>query len=89
MEGYGEPIERTISIPLKDEDPTKVVQIKSLLDEETRARLINFLRSNADIFAWSATDMLEISSKIITHQLKVDPKFMLVQQKKRNFSPER
>ena len=32
IEGCGEPVEQTISIPLREDDPTKVIQIRSLLD---------------------------------------------------------
>ena len=38
-------------------------------------QLLQFLRSNVDIFAWSATDMLGIPSSVIIHRLNVDPDF--------------
>ena len=37
-----------------------------------RTRLIEFLKENLDVFAWSHEDMLGISQKIIQHKLNVD-----------------
>jgi len=65
------------------------VQIGSLLDEETKTRLIHFLKDNADVFAWLASDMPRIPAEVITHQLEVAPDYRPVQQKKRNFLPKR
>ena len=73
MKGHGEPMERIISIPLKEDDPLKIVQIGSLLDQATKAKLISFLRDNVDVFAWSAADMPSIPMEVITHHLQADP----------------
>ena len=50
---------------------------------------MNLLRANTDIFAWSATDMPEISSEVITHRLNIDFKMRPVRQKKIFFAPKR
>jgi len=76
---FGEPMERTISVPLTKEDPTKIVQIGSMLDEKTITELICFLRDNADVFAWSASDMPRIPVEVITHRLEVAPWYKPVQ----------
>ena len=47
------------------------------------------LRTNTDIFTWSATDMPGIPSEIIIHQLNVNPNIKLVKKKKQPFTPER
>ena len=38
-----------------------------------RAKLIQFLKENLDIFAWSHEDMLGIAPEIIQHKLNVNP----------------
>ena len=54
-----------------------------------RRRLIDFLRSNSNCFAWSHTDMPGIDLEIIMHKLQVDPLHQPVRQKRRKFAPER
>ena len=51
--------------------------------------LVQFLRKNIDVFAWSHEDMLGIEPNVITHRLNVDPFSKPVCQKKRVFTPER
>ena len=89
IEERGEPAEQLISIPLKEEDPEKTVQIGSQLSDLERQQLVNLLAANVNSFAWLATDISEILSKVITHRLNIDPKVRLVRQKKRSFAPER
>ena len=43
------------------------------LSPEIRTRLVQFLKENLDVFAWSLNDMLGISLKVIQHKLNVDP----------------
>ena len=64
---FGESIERTVFIPLCEDDSTRFIQIESLLDEETKVRLIDFLRMNVDIFTWSTLDMRSIPPKVMAH----------------------
>ncbi|KAK3012773.1 hypothetical protein RJ639_009187 [Escallonia herrerae] len=68
------PMEALISVPLIKEDDERQLQIGSTLEPNLRDQLISFLRSNVDIFAWSATDMSGIDQSVITHQLSVDPR---------------
>ena len=89
MSNFGESVKRMVFVPLREDDSTKFIQIKSLLDEETKARLIDFLRSNVDIFSWSASDMPGIPLEVMAHHLNVNPTCEPVQQKKHNFAPER
>jgi len=70
-------------------DQLKTVQIGAQLLEEERARLLDFLRANADVFTWTTVDMSGIPSNVITHKLNVDPKCCLIRQKKRNFASKR
>ena len=84
----GGPVERLLMY-LLGSDPQKTVQIGAQLPEEERARLLDFLRANADVFAWSAADMPGIPSEVITHWLNIDPRCRPVRQKKRSFAAER
>ena len=68
----GEPAEQLVPIPLR-EDSEKTVQIGSQLSDSERQQLIKLLRANVDIFTLSATDMSEIPSEVITHQLNINP----------------
>ena len=63
--------------------------IGSKLTEGLRRRLVEFLRSNSDCFAYSHADMHGIDPEIIMHKLQVDPLHQPVKQKRRNFAPER
>ena len=51
------PAEETKKVPLFEGNTNKQVIISMLLDEKTKTELINFLRDNNDIFAWSAEDL--------------------------------
>ena len=59
------------------------------MSDPERQQLINLLRINADIFAWSAINMPGIPPEVITHRLNIDPKIKPVRQKKRPFASER
>ena len=41
--------------------PGKCTYVSSLLSEEERARLQQILQANADVFAWTHSDMIGIS----------------------------
>ena len=67
----------------------KTTQVGTSLNPQTKEEIINFLKDNLDVFAWSHEDMLGIPANIIQHHLNVDPKKKPVQQRKRVFAPER
>ena len=54
-----------------------------------RAKLIQFLKENLDVFAWSHEDMPGIPLEIIQHKLNVNPDRKPIQQRRRVFAPER
>ena len=60
-------------IELVEEDPTKITQVRTSLNLQTKKEIIYFLRDNLDAFAWSHEDMLGIPANIIQHHLNVDP----------------
>jgi hypothetical protein len=51
--------------------------------------LIDFLCANADIFAWSASDMPGIPREVAEHSLDILPHSRAVQQRLRRFDEER
>jgi hypothetical protein len=51
--------------------------------------LIDFLRANADIFAWSPSDMTGIPREVAEHSVDILPHSRVVQQWLRRFDEER
>jgi hypothetical protein len=51
--------------------------------------LVDFLRANADIFAWSPSDMPGIPREVAEHSLDILPHARAVQQRLRRFDEER
>ncbi|XP_077247217.1 uncharacterized protein LOC143886932 [Tasmannia lanceolata] len=84
-----EPVEDLIPVPLFEGDGEKVIQIGSSLDNSTRQNLTQFLRGNADVFAWAPADMPGIDPAVSTHRLGVDPTCRPVKQKMRHFALKR
>ena len=60
----------------------KTTRIGSTLSPEMRTRLVQFLKENLDVFAWSHKDMPGISPNVIQHKVSVDPKMKTIQQKR-------
>ena len=60
-------------VELVEGKASKTIRIETTLSLEMRTKLIQFLKENLDIFAWSHEDMLGISPKVIQHKLNVDP----------------
>ncbi|XP_073117116.1 uncharacterized protein [Elaeis guineensis] len=71
-EEWGEPAEQLISIPMA-KNPEQVIWVGSQLSDPERQQLIELLKANADIFAWSAVDMSGILPEIMTHRLNIIP----------------
>ena len=76
--GSFEPAEGIKRVPL---DPShsddKVLQIS--------ATLVDFLRANAEIFAWSSSDLPGIPREVTEHSLDVQPNSKPVKQRLRRF----
>ncbi|XP_057740308.1 uncharacterized protein LOC130957468 [Arachis stenosperma] len=60
----------------------------SLSDGELQA-ITNFLQTQADLFAWTPSDMPGIDPQVISHKLAINPSARPVQQKKRNLGAEK
>ena len=59
QQARAKPAEETKKVPLFEGNTSKQVIISAMLDSETEADLIHFLRDNNDIFAWSVEDTFE------------------------------
>ena len=84
-----EKVEALKTVELVDGELTKTIRVGTNLSTKMKKKLVQFLKDNLDVFAWSHEDMLGISIKIIQHKLNVDPEKKPVQQKRRVFSLER
>ena len=60
-------------VELVEGDPTKVTKVGGGLDPILKDKIVEFLKTNLDIFAWTYKDMLGIDNKVIEHRLNVDP----------------
>jgi hypothetical protein len=85
-----EAAEQTKEVPL---DPTapegKALRVTSTLDQKYEVVLVDFLRANTDIFAWSPSDMPGITRKVVEHSLDILPHSRAVQQRLWRFDEER
>ena len=80
-----ETTDRLLLVPLDPRLPDQMVKISSELSWQESVELEEALKQNADIFSWSARDMLRVSLEVIMHMLNVDLTCHSVKQKRRNF----
>ena len=81
-------VEALETVELAEGEENKTTRIGTMLSPEMRTRLIQFLKENLDIFAWSREDMPGISPEVIQHKLNVDPERKPIQLRRRVFAPE-
>ncbi|KAL0455314.1 UNVERIFIED_CONTAM: hypothetical protein Slati_0870600 [Sesamum latifolium] len=84
-----QPVEELLTVELTPSDLGKVTKIGSKMTEDVRDQLVNCLRKNKDIFAWTPQDLEGIDPGVITHHLNLDPSIRSVKQKKRHFNLRR
>ena len=77
------------NIPLDESNPERCTRVGADLEEKNKKDLVQFLKKNIDVFAWSHEDMSGIDPSVITHRLNECPSFKLVRQKKRVFAPKK
>ena len=76
-----EKVEALETVELVDGEPMKTTRVKTTMSSYTKKKLVQFLKENLDIFAWSHEDMPSISPEVIQHKLDVDPKKKSIQQR--------
>ncbi|KAL0404048.1 UNVERIFIED_CONTAM: Retrovirus-related Pol polyprotein from transposon gypsy [Sesamum radiatum] len=84
-----EPVEEFKTVSLIAHLPEKVTRIGSKMSEAVETMMVEFLKENVDMFAWSPSDFKGIDPEVIVHRLNVDPMVRPVKQKKRAFGVER
>ena len=61
------------TVALTKGETTKTMRIGTTLSPKMRTKLVQFLKENLDVFAWSHEDMPGISPEVIQHKLNVNP----------------
>ena len=74
-------VEALETVELVDGQAIKTTRIGTTLSLGIRAKLIQFLKKNLYVFAWSHKDMPGIALGIIQHKLNVNPDKKPIQQK--------
>jgi hypothetical protein len=80
--------EDTKHVPLDVNVPEQTVLIGAHLSHQEEERLMQCLRANRDVFAWSARDLGGIRRNIIEHSLNVNPVVELKKRNLRNYSED-
>uniref|UniRef100_A0A2N9INV2 Uncharacterized protein n=1 Tax=Fagus sylvatica TaxID=28930 RepID=A0A2N9INV2_FAGSY len=86
---FAEPTEKLEEITLTEGNEKRKTRIGTTMLAEIRGSIVQFLRENADVFAWSHEDMPGISTEVMVHKLNVNPSMHPIKQKRRVFAPER
>ena len=77
------------TVVLAEDETTKTTRIGTTISPGMKTRLIQFLKKNLNVFAWSHEDMSGISLEVIQHKLNVNLEKKPVQQRRRAFALER
>ena len=64
-ENEGEKVEALETVELVDREQMKTTRVGTIMNVDTRKKLVQFLKENLDIFSWSHEDMPGISLEII------------------------
>ena len=67
------PVEELIEVPIDDYQPERQVKVGSGLGVEARNTLVEVLKRNRDVFAWTHDDMVGIDPDVMCHRLNIDP----------------
>ena len=80
------PLKEVTSFSIHPDYPDRHVIIGIELTEELQKALVEFLKKNYDMFAWSQGDVLGIDPQV--HNLFINLDHSLVHQKRRKFAPK-
>jgi hypothetical protein len=81
--------EETKTTPLEQAVPDRKIIIGANLSQEKESELVETLAENKDIFAWSSTNLKEVSRDIIHHALDIIPKMRPKKQRQRKMLKDR
>jgi hypothetical protein len=82
-------VDDTRTVPLCADVPSRTVMIGTKVSKEEEDRLLQFLRHNQDVFAWSKSDLTGVHRSIIEHALNTDLKVKPKLQRQRPMSDDR
>jgi hypothetical protein len=77
------------TVPLCADVPSRTVMIGTEVSTEDEGRLLQFLRNNQDVLAWSKSDLTGVHRSVIEHALNTDPKVKPKLQRQRPMSGDR
>ncbi|KAJ8506676.1 hypothetical protein OPV22_007562 [Ensete ventricosum] len=80
---------KVLELSLDPNRPDKLVKVGSELTKNQQVQLIDFLRKNDDVFAWSPNDMSGVDPEIAQHYLNISLDARPVKQRPRKFAPDR
>ena len=72
------PLEEVTLIYIHPDHPDQHVMIGIELTEKLQGAMVEFLKKNYDVFAWSQGDVPGIDTQVITHRLFTNPYYPLV-----------
>ncbi|GKV06935.1 hypothetical protein SLEP1_g18752 [Rubroshorea leprosula] len=73
VEQKAEPVESVETVPLNLDEPEKTVKIGTKLTLGERTELLEFLKANKDVFAWTTDEMPSIPTEFAVHKLSTYP----------------
>jgi hypothetical protein len=82
-------VDVTKTVPLCADVPSRTVMIGTKVSAEDEGKLLQFLRHNQDVFAWSKSDLTGVHRSVIEHALNTDPKVKPKLQRQRPMSGDR
>ncbi|XP_012838229.1 PREDICTED: uncharacterized protein LOC105958770 [Erythranthe guttata] len=88
-DGHVRPMEELMTVQLCEKDASRTTRIGRDMDPTMAEQLIEFLRNNLDVFAFSPKDLVGIDSRLAVHKLNVKTGTKPVKQKKRHFGAEK
>nr|XP_009400993.1 PREDICTED: uncharacterized protein LOC103985108 [Musa acuminata subsp. malaccensis] len=84
-----EPRESTIDLPLIKGRPDQTIKVGSGLPELEQQQLVGLLQANADIFAWTPSDLVGVHPEVALHHLNISSDARPVKQRPRRQAPNR
>jgi hypothetical protein len=82
-------VDVTKTVPLCADVPSRTVMIGAEVSIEDEGKLLQFLRNNQDVFAWSKSDLTGVHRSVIEHALNTDPKVKSKLHRQRPMSGDR
>ncbi|XP_065036644.1 uncharacterized protein LOC135672120 [Musa acuminata AAA Group] len=81
--------ESTVDLPLIKGRPDQTIKNGSELPEAEQQQLVGLLQANADIFAWTPSDLIGVRPEVALHHLHISSDARPVKQRPRRQAPDR